>query len=71
MAYPNLEAEMKRFNYSYSDLANIVGKNERTVSSWMEGKECGFPIPAAFKVKETLFPGKTIDYLFANEPDAN
>lgn len=68
MTYPNLEAEISRFDYSIEDICAVLGKNSRTVRDWMDGKECGFPIPLAFKLKEEMFPDCSIDYLFSDEP---
>jgi len=69
MAYPNLSAELKRFNISQEELATRIGSTPETVSRWMNGKN-KMPVDACFRIKETLFPTMSIDYLFASEPVA-
>ncbi len=62
--YPNLEAEMARSGVMRKDIAALLGKTPETIGAWMEGKESGFPVAYAFKVRNELFPGASIEDLF-------
>ena len=64
----NLEAEMKRKKISRSDIASLLGLSYRTIHSRFNGEsEWGYS--ECVKVRETYFPDKTLDYLFATEED--
>lgn len=60
----NLEAEMKRNKISRSDIANLLGLSYRTIHSRFNGEsEWGYA--ECVKVRDTYFPDKSLDYLFA------
>lgn len=62
----NLEAEMKRNKISRSDIANLLGLSYRTIHSRFNGEsEWGYA--ECVKVRDTYFPDKTLDYLFATD----
>lgn len=64
----NLEAEMKRSKISRSDIAKLLGLSYRTIHSRFNGEsEWGYA--ECVKVRDTYFPDKTLDYLFATEDD--
>lgn len=64
----NLEAEMKRKKISRSDIAFLLGLSYRTIHSRFNGEsEWGYS--ECVKVRDTYFPDKTLDYLFATEED--
>lgn len=64
----NLEAEMKRKKISRSDIASLLGLSYRTIHSRFNGEsEWGYS--ECVKVRDTYFPDKTLDYLFATEED--
>ena len=64
----NLEAEMKRKKISRSDIASLMGLSYRTIHSRFNGEsEWGYS--ECVKVRDTYFPDKTLDYLFATEED--
>lgn len=66
MKFPNLKAEMARSSINCSDIAKCTNKEERTVRNWLSGKT----EPTLLDVKnirDTLFKGLTLDYLFADE----
>ena len=64
----NLEAEMKRKKISRSDIASLLGLSYRTIHSRFNGEsEWGYT--ECVKVRDTYFPDKTLDYLFATEED--
>lgn len=60
----NLKAEMARSNVSTSEIAAVSGKSCRTITDRIKGKG-QFPIQDAIKVKNALFPGMDLEYLFA------
>jgi hypothetical protein len=67
LLYPNLEAEMKRFDQR--DIAQTTGKHVTTISDWMNGKvDSAFPVKQAIKVQRELFPELPIEYLFDEQP---
>ena len=68
MAYPNLAAELTRHGITQERAAAVVGKTPETFSRWMTGKN-GMPVDVAFALRDALFPTRSIDYLFAAEPD--
>lgn len=62
----NLEAEMKRKKISRSDIASLLGLSYRTIHSRFNGEsEWGYS--ECVKVRDTYFPDKSLDYLFATE----
>lgn len=64
----NLEAEMKRKKISRSDIASLLGLSYRTIHSRFNG-ESEWGCSECVKVRDTYFPDKTLDYLFATEED--
>lgn len=67
MAYPNLTAELKRYDISQEEMAARINTTPATVSRWMNGKQ-KMPVDACFRIKQTLFPNLSVDYLFADSP---
>ena len=64
--YPNLKAEMARNGVRQKQIAEVAGVSERTVFSWLS--EHGKPdIRQAIKVKNSLFPSMSVEYLFASD----
>ena len=68
MNYPNLEAEMKRYGVTGTEIANRIGVGRGTLSMWMNGSDSAFPIIKAKEVRDKFFEGQSLDYLFAEEP---
>ena len=68
MPYPNLEAEMARKGVTQKDIAELVGKSPETVNNWLRGRSGEFTVKASLLVKERLFPGHSIEYLFDEAP---
>lgn len=66
MVFPNLEAEMKRFGYTRADIARALDIQVNSAYGLLSGKRT-LSIYRAMKIRDRLFPGKTIDYLFENE----
>lgn len=67
MAYPNLNAELKRYDITQDEMAERIGRRPETVNRWLNGKN-KMPVEACFQIKEQLFPSMSVDYLFAEEP---
>ena len=67
MAYPNLSAEMRRFNIEQREIAEHIGRTPETVNRWLTGKNPP-SVEDAFKVRDTFFPNMSVDYLFADDP---
>ena len=62
----NLLAEMARSGIRVQDIQNLLGCTERTVRNKMDGKT-EFSVNEAFKIRNALFPGLRIEYLFADK----
>lgn len=60
--YPNLNAEMKRANKKYEDLANLLSLGITTISDKMRGKS-EFKISELKKIKNSWFPSCSLEYL--------
>lgn len=67
MRYPNLAAEMARRGITQSDISKVIGKNPATVSCWMNGSRGDFSVESAMKLRDELFPGLNVEYLFGAE----
>lgn len=66
----NLEAEMMRRHVRVENIANLLSKSTRTVVDKIKGRY-PFTLPEVFKVRNTYFPGMTIEYLFAEDDVTN
>lgn len=64
--YPNLDAEMARKGLKRKDLAWMFKDRTATVSDKLNGKS-PILIDKAFRIKETYFPGLSLDYLFKRD----
>ena len=62
----NLQAEMARNGVSAALVATTIGKSERTVKDTIAEKY-QFGIFEAFAIRDNLFPGMTLEYLFVRE----
>lgn len=60
----NLQSEMKRNGVSNSDIKNLLGCSDKTVTNKLNGKT-DFTIPEALKIHEVFFPELRLEYLFA------
>ena len=65
--FPNLKAEMARYNITCAKIGDVVGKSSTWVESRLQGKTI-LPIGDALKIQSALFPNLSLNYLFANEP---
>lgn len=66
--FPNLEAEMARGKITQSSIALSLGITPTTFSFKLNGK-APISLKECVKIKNTFFPDKTLDYLFATESD--
>lgn len=66
MGYPNLRAEMARSNprIEIKDLMKVTGKSRAGISNNLNGKG-SFSVAESIAIRNTFFPGFSIDYLFA------
>jgi hypothetical protein len=64
--YANLKAEMARRNIEIPVLMRITGKSRAAVSNYLNGRG-SFSVTEAIQIRDELFPGLTIDYLFSRE----
>lgn len=62
----NLKAEMVRNRVTKFDIAKVIGKSDKKVFESVKGLY-SFSVDDAMKIRDTFFPGMTIEYLFANE----
>lgn len=67
--YPNLNAEMARYNVTNVDLQNVLGKGERTIREKLAGR-IAITLPEAVLIRDRFFRSLTLDYLFALEVKA-
>lgn len=61
--YKNLEAELKRIDKSYKDLAKLLNLHVSTISAKMNG-HTDFLLRECRNIKIFWFPNLTLDYLF-------
>lgn len=61
--YNNLKAELVRIGKNQGCLAELLGITEKQVSFKFNGLS-DFRITEAIKIRDTLFPNLTLDYLF-------
>ena len=62
----NLLAEMTRSGVRIQDIQNLLGCTDRTVRNKLDEKT-EFSISEALKIRNALFPGLRVEYLFAEE----
>ncbi len=63
--YPNLKAEMARNNIEIKEIMAATGKSRAAVSNNLNGRG-SFSIDEAIKIKRSVFPSFSIDYLFSD-----
>lgn len=61
----NLCAEMTRYGVSNNDIQTVLGCSLKTVQNKVSGAT-KFSVAEAMKIRDQLFPGLRIEYLFAN-----
>jgi DNA-binding XRE family transcriptional regulator len=61
--YKNLYAELRRRDLTQRDIASTLSVCERTISNKVNGR-CPFELDEAFTIRDELFPGLQLDYLF-------
>jgi len=64
--FPNLRAEMARNNIKITDIAGLLNVSEKTVRNYINGKT-NISWFDSLKIKNTLFPKASLEYLFATE----
>lgn len=66
--YANLRAEASRKGLTYEEMARRLGVNYATLSRKLSQKT-RFTLQEAFKLRDTCFPDRALEYLF--EEDRN
>ena len=64
--FPNLNAEMARYDFSAADLADATGATLRTIKNKLDGTT-EFTRIEIFKIRSQLFPQMSVDYLFTTD----
>ena len=59
----NIEKEMQKFNVSFYDIKELLDCTEKTVRNKLNGTT-DFTFSEVKKIRDNLFPGMEIDYLF-------
>ena len=67
--FPNLEGELARKGLGYEAIAKVIGTDPKTVRRKMQ-MVTQFKIGECYQIRDILFPGMRIDYLFAYEAEA-
>ena len=67
MMYPNLEAEMVRLGYTKEDIGRCLNIHISGVYQMLSGKR-NLSISRAIKIRDSMFPGMRVDYLFDISP---
>jgi antitoxin component HigA of HigAB toxin-antitoxin module len=63
--YDNLKAEMRRTGKTQENLAELLERNESTISLKLNRKK-KFTLDEAFTIQREWFPKCTIEYLFGS-----
>ncbi len=64
--YPNLKAEMARYNIEIKEIMEVTGKSRAAVSNNLNGRG-SFSVDEAIKINRIIFPALSIDYLFSKD----
>lgn len=64
--FPNLKAEMVRNNITSLDLAKATRRTTRSINDKIAGRS-EFTLNEALSIRNDIFPGMTVEYLFAKE----
>lgn len=67
--YPNLMAEMARIEISVSDLSRVTRRTDRCIRNKVTGKG-DFTLTEIVIIRNSFFPGQSLDYLFARKDSA-
>lgn len=67
-SFHNLEIEMARARKTQSELAEILGITETTLSMKLNGKS-NLSLNECIAIKQVLCPEETVDYLFAEDTE--
>lgn len=67
MAFPNLQAEMSRYEVDEEAIASAAQRSVKTIQNWFKGK--GEPsYTQAQAIRDECFPSMPIEYLFSTQP---
>lgn len=65
--FPNLKAEMARYNLNCAQVAASIGRSTSGLDNRLRGKAT-LSIGDAIIIHDKFFPNMSYDYLFASEP---
>lgn len=65
--FPNLKAEMIRFNITCEDIGTFLGTSISWVENRLQGK-AALPINIGMQIKNKFFPDLPLEYLFSSTP---
>jgi len=65
--FPNLKAEISRYNLSYEIIGNELDKKREWVETRVQGK-ASLPIDVAMEIREKFFPNLNYSYLYSRNP---
>lgn len=65
----NLKAEMARYGISTLDIAKVAQRTNKSIRDKISGKT-DFTMPEGLAIRNALFPGLSLEYLFASEDAA-
>lgn len=63
--YLNLKCELLKKGITYKQIAKLLGLGEKTIYNKINGNS-EFTFSEVKKIKQTLFPDLTLEYLFEN-----
>lgn len=69
--FPNLRAEMARYNIKTKDVAELLDVTPKTMSTKMNSNKGEFTRTEMYKIKTQFFSEFTLDYLFSDKPIIN
>lgn len=64
--FPNLRAEMARNGINATDIARVIRKTDKSVRNKLNGMG-EFSLDEVVNIRNTLFPGIALDFLFKRE----
>ena len=66
----NLSAEMTRFGVSNADIQRLLSCSDKTVRNKLGGAT-EFSVSEAIKIRDAIFPGMRVEYLFSGDSGRN
>jgi len=64
--FPNLRAEMARYEIKTKDVAEALNVSHKTINNKLSGKT-PFMLQEALRIRDNFFPKASLEYLFTTE----